>query len=147
MVIEILCVGAAVVLAVVWWSLRTPPYRPFGSYVVPQAIVGLRPSYHSGDVIRVTATKCYRTRNLIPITGFSYYVRLSPTRLTVQNTSGAAVIDPRKYKDRCFTSTFDHVLPDLAPGVWRLEGQETSRLGSEQVTAAWYTRTFTVVSR
>lgn len=133
------------VAASVWFFTRPPDYRPFGSYVVPQTILHEQSSYVAGDTFTTMATKCYHGRDLIPITGFSYYVRLTPTRVTVQNTSGAAVIDPRTSPDGCFTASYDHVIPtDLAPGVWRLEGQETSRLGVQQVTASWYTQTFTI---
>lgn len=143
--VEAVAVVSVAVLAVTWWVWgRTPPYRPFGDYRVPQTILHRKPFYRPGDTFTTMATKCYRGKKLIPFTGLSYYVRETPSRLTVPNNNGASVVDPAQSSNGCFTSTFDHAIPLLPPGRWRLEGQETARLGTQTVTAAWYTQDFLV---
>ncbi len=105
--------------------------------IVPQEIAETGP-FREHEVISVTAVKCNNSDKPIDVSVTAFWRDMeSVTLRTIPYVTGVATRPVG-----CTTYHLTNPIPDLDPGVWRLEGTDTT---SEGQVEPWYTENFEVV--
>jgi hypothetical protein len=126
--------------------------RAFNPIQLPPQHTNLA-SYHLGDSVVVTATKCNTSHEAVTFQGATSWVTINPAGTVVPAHSGVGVA-----LVGCVTSTFSNAMPPgviaateaffaqgIEPVTWRITGVETPLNHSRSVTAGYVTNDFTIV--
>lgn len=116
-------------------------YAPLGGYNIPQDVE--KHTVYAGGSIIVTVTKCNLSGEDINVVGEAHWRRVSDGgEEVVTGMTGSKEFGPG-----CLTRTFENNLPpELGPGLWILEGTDSTFRGDERQDVTWRTEAFRVIS-
>lgn len=120
-------------------SLSDDSHDPL-DYRNPQTIVFNLSNLRPGGTVYTSGTKCNRSDKDIPVTADTFWRELTTGKLTVRSSLTSGIRIPG-----CETKVYPNRIPeDLPPGMYRIEGYESARIGNVVQREEWNTESFEV---
>lgn len=124
-------------------------FEPLGDYPIQRVTNRLPghdgPALYVGELLLVTAVKCSTAKEPVGSSGALYIARrgVGTLREFYLISTGAGIREPG-----CTTFNYRNTMPaEIVPGLWRLEGQEVAREGSQVQVKTYVSEDFLVVER